>query len=333
MAHRIPILPDSRLLEVISEDGMNTIPLTKWRTTDGHIFISKIVPKDSRRGEQDFTIMKFIKSLGTNHIHIANTTLYENAPSYEFNALIMKYYDGGDVEDYCNYRWREKIPISEETIWAAYYQLASVIGFLHEGYGTSRYGSYWVKIIHHDIKSANIFVEQYPEPRYHGLRLKLGDFGVAELDDGSGTYDHNCCVGSFPYCGPERRYGLRGTFQDVYGIGSIIHEMTSGDTPVWIYRQKERNEDFVHWSSSMPNRIIDITAPPQSREKNTARSCAKKSWMRTYSTQLKNMLDLSLLEDHRSRISAAGLAEQIRRAKPDMCAKIDEEARYYNGGR
>jgi eukaryotic-like serine/threonine-protein kinase len=81
------------------------------------------------------------------------------------------------------------------------------------------------RIVHRDIKPANILLS-------NDGRVKVGDFGVARLAEGSTEGAGATIVGTPKYMSPEQGRGRPTTpATDVYSVGIVLYEMLAGEAP------------------------------------------------------------------------------------------------------
>jgi serine/threonine-protein kinase len=88
-------------------------------------------------------------------------------------------------------------------------------------------GAHAQRIVHRDVKPANVLLEA------SSGRVKLGDFGVARLAEGTTDGQRpSAIVGTPRYMAPEQgRDGQTTPATDVYGVGIVLYEMLSGAPP------------------------------------------------------------------------------------------------------
>lgn len=103
---------------------------------------------------------------------------------------------------------RQNLP--EETIWSIFVQISEALKCLHEH-----------KIIHRDLKSANIF--------FQGSKVKIGDLGVGTV---LRQRKANTCVGTPYYLAPEMwKNKPYDTKVDVWSMGVLLYELALMEPP------------------------------------------------------------------------------------------------------
>eukprot|EP00357_Protocruzia_adherens_P012247 CAMPEP_0115003950 /NCGR_PEP_ID=MMETSP0216-20121206/18918_1 /TAXON_ID=223996 /ORGANISM="Protocruzia adherens, Strain Boccale" /LENGTH=445 /DNA_ID=CAMNT_0002369857 /DNA_START=176 /DNA_END=1513 /DNA_ORIENTATION=- len=151
----------------------------------------------------------YIVSYEDDFVHIERGTM---EPTYHL-MLIMEYCTKGDLCDKVD-EYRQKLKfIPEDKIMGWFYQVAEAIRYVHQK-----------DIIHRDIKSANVFVQE-------DNTVKLGDFGLCKnLKSKRSKVRFYSQVGTDCYFSPETVKGTayaRGKAADVWGLGCILYEMVS----------------------------------------------------------------------------------------------------------
>ncbi|KAF7043711.1 hypothetical protein CFC21_053035 [Triticum aestivum] len=109
-------------------------------------------------------------------------------------------------------------------------------------------------VIHRDIKSANILLDEDYE-------AKIADFGIARVAAGN-SEEFSCFAGTHGYLAPELAYSLKVTEKtDVYSFGVVLMELVTGRSP--IDARFGEGKDVVFWLSSKlgTQRLDDVVDP------------------------------------------------------------------------
>ena len=143
-----------------------------------------------------------------------------NRPMNPF--LVMEYVHGRTLEHYIMKQEPKKVlSVTPQTLHIAY-ALTSALVYLHES-----------KIIHRDVKPANVFVSKETQPALLNV-TKLGDFGVvkwgdfkASLTTGTLTVAGAQGLGTLKYMSPEQAMEPRGVTvrSDMYSLGITLFEL------------------------------------------------------------------------------------------------------------
>ncbi|KRT79876.1 protein kinase, partial [Oryctes borbonicus] len=128
-------------------------------------------------------------------------------------CLLYEYIPGGNLKDRLQeetntLNWMERLHVAAGT--------ANAVAYLHTAYSTP--------LIHRDIKSANILMDDDDRP-------KLCDFGIIRLSSSS-TTGTGQILGTSAYMAPEAHRGDVSVKMDTYSFGVVLLELLTGLPPV-----------------------------------------------------------------------------------------------------
>ncbi len=132
--------------------------------------------------------------------------------------MIMEYIEGSTLSEYIRNTSRKQLFPSASALLTIFTATSLALDYAHQR-----------GMLHRDIKPANIMLDkQNPDDLPLGKPV-LMDFGIAKLQGGSDTTK---VLGTPLYVSPEQARGLAGDNQsDLYSLGIVLYEMTTGVTP------------------------------------------------------------------------------------------------------
>ncbi|KAF5739818.1 receptor-like protein kinase HAIKU2-like [Tripterygium wilfordii] len=187
--------------------------------------------------------------------HVNVVKLYCSITSEDSSLLVYEYMPNGSLWD--------KLHSSQkmELDWEARYEIAvgAAKGLEYLHHGCER------PIIHRDVKSSNILLDEFLKPR-------IADFGLAKIvQSNTGKDSTQVIAGTHGYIAPEYGYTYKvNEKSDVYSFGVVLMELVTGKRPIEpMYGVKT---DIVNWVCSMIKdkdslfRILDSRIPDGFKE-------------------------------------------------------------------
>ncbi|KAL2513510.1 Leucine-rich receptor-like protein kinase family protein [Forsythia ovata] len=241
--------------KVVLHNGKQLAVKHIWKSAygDGMSFRSgsSILPKGKRYSpeyEAEVTTLSSVR-------HVNVVKLYCSIMSEDSYLLIYEFLPNGSLWD--RLHGSQKIKMD----WMVRYQIAlgaaRGLEYLHHGYDRP--------VIHRDVKSSNILLDEQMKPR-------IADFGLARILQVDAARDStNVIAGTLGYIAPEYAYTSKvNEKSDVYSFGVVLMELVSGKRPV--EPEFGENNDIVQWVfSTMRNKdntvnIVDSSISEALRE-------------------------------------------------------------------
>ncbi|KAL8193817.1 hypothetical protein R6Q57_026059 [Mikania cordata] len=224
---------------IIGSGGSGTV--YRAELLSGEIVAIKRIPwKDDMFLDKSFA--REVNTIGRiKHKRLVKLLGYCSNKGAGSNLLIYEYMDNGSVYDWLHQE-PENIKIKKNLDWEARLKiavgLAQGVEYLHHDCVP--------KIVHRDIKSANILLDI-------NMDAHLGDFGLAkaitEVHDSLTSNSNMWFAGSYGYIAPEYAYSFKATEKsDIYSMGIVLMELVTGRTPT--AGNFGENVDMVRWIES-----------------------------------------------------------------------------------
>uniref|UniRef100_A0A1D1Z7T2 non-specific serine/threonine protein kinase n=1 Tax=Anthurium amnicola TaxID=1678845 RepID=A0A1D1Z7T2_9ARAE len=197
---------------------------------DGRVVAVKQLKAGSGQGEREFRAEVEIISR-VHHRHLVSLVGYCIADSQR--SLVYEFVPNNTLEHHLHGKglavmdWPKRLKIAIGS--------ARGLAYLHEDCHP--------RIIHRDIKSANILLD-------NSFEAQVADFGLAKLSNDTHTHVSTRVMGTFGYMAPE--YASSGKLtdrSDVFSFGVVLLELITGRKPV-DPSQPLGDESLVEWVKS-----------------------------------------------------------------------------------
>ncbi|XP_010460140.1 PREDICTED: proline-rich receptor-like protein kinase PERK12 [Camelina sativa] len=220
---------------ILGEGGFGCV--YKGTLQDGKVVAVKQLKAGSGQGDREFKAEVEIISR-VHHRHLVSLVGY--CISDQHRLLIYEYVSNQTLEHHLH---GKGMPVLE---WSKRVRIAigsaKGLAYLHEDCHP--------KIIHRDIKSANILLDDEYE-------AQVADFGLARLNDTTQTHVSTRVMGTFGYLAPE--YASSGKLtdrSDVFSFGVVLLELVTGRKPV-DQSQPLGEESLVEWARPLLLKAIE----------------------------------------------------------------------------
>ncbi|GMN45714.1 hypothetical protein TIFTF001_014893 [Ficus carica] len=226
--------------DVVGSGGFGTV--YRMVMNDCGTFAVKRIDRSREGSDQVFE--RELEILGSiKHINLVNLRGYCRLPASRL--LIYDYLAMGSLDDFLH----ENGPEGRSLNWSDRLKIAlgSARGLAYLHHDCSP------KIVHRDIKSSNILLDENLEPH-------VSDFGLAKLLVDEDAHVTTVVAGTFGYLAPEYLQSGRATEKsDVYSFGVLLLELVTGKRPTDPSFVK-RGLNVVGWMNTLlkENRLEDI---------------------------------------------------------------------------
>ena len=194
-----------KVLNKIGEGSYSTV-LKVQRIADGNIYALKRVKfkkLSDKEKENALNEIRILASVKNKHVISYKEAFFDEKDSSL--GIVMEYADKGDLFQLITERKKTKEYFSEQEVWKVFIQLLKGLKALHD-----------FKILHRDIKSANVFL-------FQGGICKLGDLNVSKVARrGLGYTQTGTPYYASPEVWEEKPYDSK---SDVWSLGCVIYEM------------------------------------------------------------------------------------------------------------
>ncbi|KAF5193912.1 Proline-rich receptor-like protein kinase perk10 [Thalictrum thalictroides] len=220
---------------ILGEGGFGTV--YKGWMPDGRVVAVKQLKISTGQGEQEFRAEVEVISR-VHHRHLVS--LVGCCIAEHHRLLVFEFVPNNTLEHHLHgpgrpvMEWSKRVKIA---IGAA-----RGLAYLHEDCHP--------KIIHRDIKSANILLDATFE-----AQACVADFGMAKLSNDTNTHVYTRVMGTFGYMAPE--YASSGKLtdrSDVFSFGVVLLELVTGRKPV---DQSLGHESLVEWARPLLNQALE----------------------------------------------------------------------------
>ncbi|MHB8581146.1 MAG: protein kinase domain-containing protein, partial [Ignavibacteriaceae bacterium] len=205
-----------KIIEKLGEGGMGIVYKAQDTKLDRLVAL-KFLPGHALTNSEDKE--RFIReakaAASLNHQNIAH--IYEIGESSESESvqqmfIAMEYIEGKTLEDIIHEKGGSPLPLKTAINYTI--QIAEGLQAAHEK-----------GIVHRDIKSANIMVNEKEQ-------IKIMDFGLAKFAGGSKVTKLGTTMGTAAYMSPEQAIGEKVDHRtDIWSLGVVMYEMISGQLP------------------------------------------------------------------------------------------------------
>jgi NIMA (never in mitosis gene a)-related kinase len=166
----------------------------------------KLSPKEK---ENALNEVRILASISNPNICAYKEAFFEEAPNSL--CIVMEYCDNGDLQSKIDSAKKAQKFTNEETIWSIFYQMVLGLKALHD-----------LKIIHRDIKCANVFLTKAGQVKLGDLNVsKIAKAGILQTQTGTPYY-------ASPEVWQDKPYNNK---SDIWSLGCVLYELIALNPP------------------------------------------------------------------------------------------------------
>jgi serine/threonine protein kinase len=237
-----------RLLRKIAVGGMAEIYLARVSGAGGFekdVVVKRILPQ---LAESDEVFAMFLDEarIAATLQHPNLVQIYDAGQSGSEFFIAMEYLDGADLHTIRRVlAGRQRgMPLQH-----AVFVTSSIASGLHYAHEKRGFDGKPLSIVHRDVNPQNVFLT-----REGGI--KLVDFGIAKATNRMSTTLHGTLKGKLAYMSPEQcRAEVVDRRSDIYSLGILLYELTTGRRPYHGRSEYELLRDIVEAEVPLPGEI------------------------------------------------------------------------------
>ncbi|CAD8112522.1 unnamed protein product [Paramecium sonneborni] len=198
------------VFEKLGEGSFSTVLKVKRQSDQQEYAMKKVRMGQLKEKEKENSLneIRILASIQHPNIIGYKEAFYEEQS--QCLCIVMEYADQGDLQQHIQQHIQHKQYFQEIEIWKMIYQVVLALRTLHQ-----------MKILHRDLKSANVFL--------HQSNYKLGDMNVSKVAKKDLVYTQ---TGTPYYASPEvwrdQPYDAK---SDIWSLGCVAYEMATLKPP------------------------------------------------------------------------------------------------------
>ena len=180
------------------------------------------------RFENEATTMAKLHHKNIVVVHDIRDEIYEDPGgivSIKIVYMVMEMLPGGSLQD----RIDTHGPLHPQQALDAAIQMADGLGYAHHN-----------NVVHRDVKLDNVLIGS-------DNTLKVTDFGIAQIDGGSGMTQTGATMGTLAFMAPEQKLSSRRAtaISDLYSVGASLYLMLTNRNPSELYAHDIQEKGFA----------------------------------------------------------------------------------------